>query len=192
MQRLFISKLTSVLSTLPLQTPGGIWGSDRWQDNPTWETVPERRAKAVKEETGGWKGETKKQERPQSVHSASGALVARILEWAAIPSSKALHHDCASRVDLHGMAHSFIELHKPLLHDKAVIHEGTHSVKLINQYCGVLLQKETNRSETEKTVCVCIVIYGAGASQSWGKVHFCSPGYSVWWMRVYQVCTCTM
>ena len=25
---------------------------------------------------------------------------------------------------LHGMAHSFIELHKPLRHDKAVIHEG--------------------------------------------------------------------
>ena len=25
---------------------------------------------------------------------------------------------------LHGMAHSFTELHKPLHHDKAVIHEG--------------------------------------------------------------------
>ena len=25
---------------------------------------------------------------------------------------------------LHGMAHSFIELHKPLCHDKAVIQEG--------------------------------------------------------------------
>ena len=60
------------------------------------------------------------------------------------------------------------------------------------QYHGVLLHKETNRSETEKTVCVCIVIYGAGVSQSWGKVHFCPPGYRIWWMRVYQVCTCTM
>ena len=29
-----------------------------------------------------------------------------------------------SWVALHGMAHSFIELHKPLCHDKAVIHKG--------------------------------------------------------------------
>ena len=29
-----------------------------------------------------------------------------------------------SWVALHGMAHSFVELHKPLCHDKAVIHEG--------------------------------------------------------------------
>ena len=31
---------------------------------------------------------------------------------------------CPSWVALHGMAHSFTELHKPLCHDKAVIHEG--------------------------------------------------------------------
>ncbi|KAF7249117.1 NADPH:adrenodoxin oxidoreductase, mitochondrial [Varanus komodoensis] len=31
---------------------------------------------------------------------------------------------CPSWVALHGMAHSFIELRKPLRHDKAVIHEG--------------------------------------------------------------------
>ncbi|KAF7247625.1 hypothetical protein EYD10_06148 [Varanus komodoensis] len=31
---------------------------------------------------------------------------------------------CPSWVALHGIAHSFIELHKPLHHDKAVIHEG--------------------------------------------------------------------
>ena len=30
----------------------------------------------------------------------------------------------SSWVALHGMAHSFTELHKPLCHDKAVIHEG--------------------------------------------------------------------
>ena len=29
-----------------------------------------------------------------------------------------------SWVALHGMSHSFIELHKPFHHDKAVIHEG--------------------------------------------------------------------
>ena len=32
-----------------------------------------------------------------------------------------------SWVALHGMTHSFIELHKPLLHDTAVIHEGAVS-----------------------------------------------------------------
>ena len=31
---------------------------------------------------------------------------------------------CPSRVVLHGMAHSFIELHKSLHHYKAVIYEG--------------------------------------------------------------------
>ena len=31
---------------------------------------------------------------------------------------------CPSWAVLHGIAHSFIELHKPLCHDKAVIHEG--------------------------------------------------------------------
>ena len=31
---------------------------------------------------------------------------------------------CSSWVSLHGMAYSFIELHKPLNHSKAVIHEG--------------------------------------------------------------------
>ena len=31
---------------------------------------------------------------------------------------------CLSWVALHSMAHSFIELHKPLLHDRAVIYEG--------------------------------------------------------------------
>ena len=37
-----------------------------------------------------------------------------------------------SWVVLHGMAHSFVELHKPLRHDKAVIHEGAH---LSRVYC---------------------------------------------------------
>ena len=40
-----------------------------------------------------------------------------------------------SWVALHGMAHSFIELHKPLRHDKAVIHEGAH---LSRVYCLLL------------------------------------------------------
>ena len=56
-------------------------------------------------------------------HTVRGVLKARILEWFAIPFSRGpcivrtLDHDL-SRVALHGMAHSFIELHKA----EAVIH----------------------------------------------------------------------
>ena len=35
----------------------------------------------------------------------------------------------SSSVALHSMAHSFIELHKPLRQDKAVIHEGNHEAE---------------------------------------------------------------
>ena len=38
-----------------------------------------------------------------------------------------------SWVALQGMAHSFIELHKSLLHIKAVIHEGTEGVASANK-----------------------------------------------------------
>ena len=54
-----------------------------------------------------------------------------ILWWFAIPSSSGLRffntlcYDL-SRVALHGMAHSFIELCKPLFYDKAVTCEGDH------------------------------------------------------------------
>ena len=54
--------------------------------------------------------------------SVYGILQARILEWFAIPLSsgpqfvRTLHHDHPSWVALHGMAHSFTEL------DKAVVH----------------------------------------------------------------------
>ena len=59
-------------------------------------------------------------------HTVHGVLVARILEWFAIPSSsgprfvKTLHCD-PSWVALHSMAYSFTELCKPLCHQ---IHEG--------------------------------------------------------------------
>ena len=56
-------------------------------------------------------------------HTVNGVLKARILKWFAIPFSsrphfvRTFHHDpSVSWVDLHGMAHSFIEL------DKAVVH----------------------------------------------------------------------
>ena len=62
--------------------------------------------------------------------TVQGILVARILEWLAIPSFK--HYvlselssvTCLSWVALHSMARSFIELCKPLLHDRGMIHEG--------------------------------------------------------------------
>ena len=38
-----------------------------------------------------------------------------------------------SWVALQGMGHSFIELHKSLLHIKAVIHEGTEGVASVNK-----------------------------------------------------------
>ena len=61
--------------------------------------------------------------------SAHGVLKVRILEWFAISSSsgpcfiRAFHHDRLPWVALHSMAYNFIESHKPLHHDKVVIHE---------------------------------------------------------------------
>ena len=58
-------------------------------------------------------------------HIAHGVLAARILEWFAIPSYSGphfvrnLYYDL-SWVALHSMAYSFIELCKPLRHDRAV------------------------------------------------------------------------
>ena len=55
-------------------------------------------------------------------HTVHGVLRARILKWFAIPFSsgphfvRTLHHDPSVLVALHGMAYSFIEL------DKAVVH----------------------------------------------------------------------
>ena len=55
-------------------------------------------------------------------HAIHEILKARILKWFAIPFSsrprfvRTLHHDPSVLGDLHGMAHSFIEL------DKAVVH----------------------------------------------------------------------
>ena len=62
------------------------------------------------------------------LHGFHGVLTASILGWFAIPSTRVLSElstmTCPSWVALHGMAHSFIELHKPLCRDKAVVHEG--------------------------------------------------------------------
>ena len=63
-------------------------------------------------------------------HTDHEILTARILEWFAflLPVDHVLSElftmTRLSQVALHSMAHSFIELCKPLLHNKAVIHEG--------------------------------------------------------------------
>ena len=61
--------------------------------------------------------------------------MARILEWVAILPlvdhilSELFTLSCLSWLVLHGMAHRFTELRKPLCHDKAVIHEGVFSME---------------------------------------------------------------
>ena len=67
-------------------------------------------------------------------HTVHGVLKARILKWFAIffcsgpRFVRTLHHDLLSCVTLHGMAHSFIEL------DKAVV----HVIKLVSFWdCGI-------------------------------------------------------
>ena len=63
-------------------------------------------------------------------HTVHGVLEARTLKWLAIAFSsgprlvRSLQYDLSIRVPLHGTAHSFTEVGKPLHHDKAVIHEG--------------------------------------------------------------------
>ena len=58
--------------------------------------------------------------------------------WSGLPFPPSVDHVLSelstmtylSWVALHGMAHSFIELHKPLCRGKAVIHEEDHIVEL--------------------------------------------------------------
>ena len=63
-------------------------------------------------------------------YTVHGVLAARILEWFAFPPSvdyvlsELSAMTCPSWVALLSMAHSFIEFHKLLCHDKAVIREG--------------------------------------------------------------------
>ena len=64
-----------------------------------------------------------------------GVFQARILEWVVFPSPAdhiLSEHSTVmppSWVTLHGMAHRFIELHKPLPHNKVVIHEGGNNLQ---------------------------------------------------------------
>ena len=44
--------------------------------------------------------------------------------WSGLPFPPPVNH-ILSELSMHGMAHSFIDLHKPLCH-KTTIHEGDH------------------------------------------------------------------
>ena len=61
-------------------------------------------------------------------HTVHGVLLARILEWVAVPSSSGPRFVRTLHCDLYILYgptwYGFIELHKPFHHDKAVIHEG--------------------------------------------------------------------
>ena len=65
--------------------------------------------------------------------------MARILGWLPFPPpvdhilSELSAMTRLSLVALHSLTHSFIELHKPLRHDKAVIHEGDWNAKVGSQ-----------------------------------------------------------
>ena len=65
-----------------------------------------------------------------SFHAAHEVFTASILGWFASLSSRGsrffrtLHLTCPSWVAIHNMAHGFINLHKPLHHNKPVICEG--------------------------------------------------------------------
>ena len=70
-------------------------------------------------------------------YTVHGVLKARILKWFAIPFSRGphfvrtLHHDRLSWVAPHGMAHSFIELDKAVVHGNRLVSfcdYGFHSV----------------------------------------------------------------
>ena len=58
--------------------------------------------------------------------------------WSGVTFSSPVDHvlselsttTCLSWVALHSMAHNFIELHKPLHHDEAVIREGGNSINM--------------------------------------------------------------
>ena len=60
-----------------------------------------------------------------SFHIVHGVLQARILEWVDISSFSGTRQ---SWVAMHSKAHSFTELHKPLCHYKAVIHERDNRI----------------------------------------------------------------
>ena len=81
-------------------------------------------------------------------HTLHGVLGARILEWVAMsPSSgpcfvRTLHYDPSILCSPAPLSyHSFIQLHKSLYHDKAVIHEGGSiypTGQFLNHFCRTL------------------------------------------------------
>ena len=83
----------------------------------------------------------------------------RVGYWSGLPFPPTVDHvlsgifttACPSWLALHGMAHSFIELHKPLQHHKAVIHEEvliyTSKIFLIPHYILILYIENIERNK---------------------------------------------
>ncbi|KAF7248612.1 Synaptogyrin-1 [Varanus komodoensis] len=61
---------------------------------------------------------------------------------------------CPSWVALHGIAHSFIELRKPLRHDKAVIHEGVVNIFSIVVFSCIVNEGYINKPTESKEYCI--------------------------------------
>ena len=75
--------------------------------------------------------------------------------WSGLPFPSPVDHVLSelstvtrlSWVALHGMAHSFTELHKPLRHDKSVIHvflsKNNNTILIINVYSSLSIMPDT-------------------------------------------------
>ena len=103
-------------------------------------------------------------------YTVHGVFKARVLEWFAILSSsgshfvRTLHCDSSVLVALHSVAHSFIELCKPVRHDKAVIHEG------------VLLHIHTKTRGTQRNfwrllICLTLIVVIVSQLYAYVKPH---------------------
>ena len=105
--------------------------------------------------------------------------------WSGLPFPSPVNHilselstmTCSSWVALHGMALSFIELCKPLCHDKAVIHE-------IN-YTSVLKQKGKKNFKIKKKN---KRKKGLGLVVSWPRIPRAQAQLQVWFDSRFQWC----
>ena len=96
----------------------------------------------------------------------------RLVSWSGLPFSPPVDHILSERstvthlswVALHSMAHSFIELCKPVRHDKAVIHEG------------VLLHIHTKTRGTQRNfgrllICLTLIVVMVSQLYAYVKPH---------------------
>ena len=100
-------------------------------------------------------------------------MVLKAEYWSELPFPPSVDHvlselplmTCPSWVALHGIAHGFIELCKPLHHNKAVIHGSGLTTKL----CATLVTPWT-------VVCQAPLSMGFPRQEYWSRLPFPSPG----------------